>query len=206
MRRDRSKVRGGRRRARAVEAFRRRHLALGEQALAEGRGWVKLWIDPWYRLVRREPPGWLRHQMLGALLDIHRSWHDRLAAHEEATGEPFDCMLWLLGPHFVESQVVFAVGDWRDFYRDVFYPAREGAPPTPTARYRAPGLALDELEWRPVLQPDAASEAELAADPAWARVVARHPVLDFVEIGGEPHVIFQAGQGWVGRLPSSPPA
>ncbi|MEM1116087.1 MAG: hypothetical protein AAF845_08360 [Bacteroidota bacterium] len=167
-----------------MEAYQQRHRRLGDAALAEGRGWVKLWFDPWYRLVRREPPTWLRRRMLAALLDIHRAWHERLAEHERETGEPFDCQLWLFDPHFMGSQVVFSVGEWRAGYRDTFPPPRGDAPPRPPAIYDDPAYRLGALDWTPGTEAGYVWQEDLDDDPEWAAWFERGPrsrVIDTVD-------------------------
>ncbi|MEM6328532.1 MAG: hypothetical protein AAF791_15560 [Bacteroidota bacterium] len=204
---NRGKVRGWTRRARHVEEWRQRHLALDEHALArDGRDYVKLWIDPWFRLVRREPPAWLRRRMVTALVDVHRAWHERLLARERETGEPFDCMLWLLRPFVIDSQVVCATGDMRPFYRDTFPSAREGVPASPPETTYGPSVS--DIVWTSVSVPGYTSEEDLAEDPEWARLFERRyrsRVLRTDRVAGITQIQYAVGSGWIGRLPGSTP-
>lgn len=202
---NKKKVRGWPRRLRRLEAFRERHRGLEASEIEAGRGWVKLGLDPWDRLVPREPPVWLRRRMLDVLLDVHRSWHAGLEAHERATGESFDCQLWLFDPHFSRSQVVFAVGEERAWYREPF-PAGPDVPPRPPALYDDSAYRLEALDWTPGLEVGHAWASDLEADPAWARRVERAGVVHEVEAGHDRHVAYRVGRAWVGRLPGSTPA
>jgi len=192
-----------------VEAFRRQNLGLDEGALGtDDRDWLKLWIDPWYRLARRQPPAWMRRRMLAVLLDVHRSWHERLAVHEAATGTPFDCQLWLLDPDFMGSQVVWAVGDMRAWYHDTFPPAGGDVPPRPPALYDGPSAGLDALTWSPVYDVAYTTDGDLDADPDWRRQFERRHrsrVLEVTPVGDGLQYTYRTGRGWVGRRPGSTP-
>ncbi|MEL6614904.1 MAG: hypothetical protein AAFQ43_04155 [Bacteroidota bacterium] len=203
---NRGKVRGWRRRARHVDEWRRRHLAPDDTLLdADGRDWAKLYLAPWYRLARREPPAWLRRRIVAALVDVHAAWHQHLDEREPA--EPFDCMLWLLAPFVIESQVVAASGDMRAFYRDTFPPASDDVPPTPPEAVY--GSAVRGLRWSPVLVPGYTTQEDLDEDAEWARVFERRHcanVLSETEAHGTTQITFRVGHGWIGRLPGSSPA
>ena len=72
---NRKKVRGWKRQAARVRAWRDAHLQPDFAHLQTyGREYAKLHLDPWDRLVRRTPPAWLRREMIHALLDVHAAW------------------------------------------------------------------------------------------------------------------------------------
>ncbi|ULH15167.1 hypothetical protein MF271_14585 [Deinococcus sp. KNUC1210] len=116
---NRHKVRGWKTQIRRVERWRQAHLT---------PDWVhlehtdfdscKFQIDPWNRLIRRQPPMWLARRMLHGLLDIHEAW---AAAVPDA---PY-LRLWLNWPHVIDSQVVMAQGSRVDWYREMFRPVAE---------------------------------------------------------------------------------
>lgn len=80
------------------------------------RDYVKLWIDPFYRLVRRNPPVWFSRLLLAALLDIYEAWHQQLKQRNEA----FYLKIWLFEPDFISSQVVAAIGEQLHAYDHAF--------------------------------------------------------------------------------------
>ncbi|AJY77930.1 hypothetical protein VN24_21900 [Paenibacillus beijingensis] len=84
-----------------------------EHLLKHNRDYVKIWIDPWYRLIRRNPPVWLSRIMLKALVEIYHSWNKTLIS----LGEPYYLRIWLFDPNFINSQVVVAIRDCLDFYK-----------------------------------------------------------------------------------------
>jgi hypothetical protein len=141
---NRKKVRGWKRRLRELERFRLHHRELDAEALpGEGVHYVKVWLDPWSRLEKRNPPLWFRRRIVAALLDIHDAWREAL----ERRGEPYYLSVWLFHPDFHRSQVVAALGDDTiAYYRGVFEPAPD-APPRPPALYDDRAYDLDRLQW-----------------------------------------------------------
>jgi len=80
------------------------------------RDYAKLWIDPWYRAIRRNPPIWYRRLLLQAMLEVYRNWYKQM----QATGEEFYLKIWLYDPHFINSQIVVAYRDFLHFYDQTF--------------------------------------------------------------------------------------
>ena len=209
-RRDRRKPRGGPRHVRRLEAFRQRHLAIDEAALADdGRDWVKLWVPPWSGLDGPRPPTWLRRRMLATLADVHAAWHTRLLRHEAETGVPFDCMLWWTGRRTRDCQVVFAVGDERYRYRGVFFAPRTDVPPRPPATDLAASERLAALTWMPGVDYESTTQGDLDEDPLWHRRFEaryRHRLVHHVGDGPDEELIWRTGPAWIGRLPGTTPA
>jgi hypothetical protein len=141
---NRKKVRGWRRRVRAITRWREASADLDVDALMRREAtWAKIALDPWNRLVRRNPPMWYRRLVLAALVDIHARWHARLAA----LGVPFVLRLWLRHPRFHSSQVVAAVGSKMEYYALHVFPFPD-ADPVPIDIYRSPELPLDDFIWQ----------------------------------------------------------
>ncbi|SFE70289.1 hypothetical protein SAMN04487969_105201 [Paenibacillus algorifonticola] len=111
------KIRGWKRRVREIEKWKQRYMQLDMEYLAHHqRDYVKLWIDPFYRLVRRNPPVWFSRLLLAALLDIYEAWHQQLKQRNEA----FYLKIWLFEPDFISSQVVAAIGEQLHAYDHAF--------------------------------------------------------------------------------------
>jgi hypothetical protein len=196
---NRKKVRGWKRRIRQLEQFRLAHRELDVEALRRGgRHYVKIWLDPWSRLVPRNPPHWYRRRILAAFIDILGAWRERL----EAAGEPYYLELWLFHPDFHDTQVVAAMGEMINFYRTSFDPA-VGAPSQPPAEYRDAEYELDALRWRAgqVISVEMASAYEHDFQ-ALAKLV---PTADRLQqtADGDTLLIFHRGLVWLGSLPST---
>ncbi len=145
------KIRGLRRRGRAIEQWRRENLYLDPKLLRdETRAYhqktcyVKLWLEPWGNLfATEEPKKGHRTEMLKALLDIYESWDVQLAE----TGQPYYLKVWLFEPRFMRSQVVSAWGDAHDYYRNTFTPGSKEVA-IPSSRYFGLEERMAGFEWK----------------------------------------------------------
>ncbi|WP_420124856.1 hypothetical protein [Longimicrobium sp.] len=199
---NRKKVRGWKRRIRQLERFRLAHRELDVEALRlDQRHYVKIWLDPWSRLVRRNPPHWFRRRIVAAFIDIHDAWRERL----EAAGEPYYLEIWLFHPDFHDSQVVAAVGDAIGYYRTMFDPA-EDAPAQPPAEYRDAAYDLDDLHWRVGQVIDVRMASTYAGDSeALVELAELGRSADRVQAtadGTDTLYIFHKGLVWLGSRPS----
>jgi hypothetical protein len=119
------KVRGHNRRHKQIEKWRSDNLSvdLGSYLLNDrDRYYVKIRINPWNGFSRgnsaiRQPAGKTKQQMLNGLLDIYENWKKQL----NKLDQPYYLKIWLFEPHFLESQVVCAVGDRIHFYENSFF-------------------------------------------------------------------------------------
>ena len=109
---NRKKVRGWPRQIARVEAWSRGFAAIDVDSLLQDRGRVdaKILISPWFRLVRRMPPTWLRRIMVDGLIRVFDGWHSQLESRDRSAY----LGIWLVHPHFMESRVVAAVGTEAD--------------------------------------------------------------------------------------------
>ncbi|HST62404.1 MAG TPA: hypothetical protein VLK84_27115 [Longimicrobium sp.] len=198
---NRKKVRGWKRRIRQLERFRLAHRALDVEALrAAERAYVKIWLDPWSRLVPRNPPYWYRRRILAALIDIHASWRQAL----EAAGVPYSLELWLFHPDFHKTQVVAATGSLLKFYDNVFERAEDGSP-RPPALYDDPAYDLDRLQWRPGTEVYVKLKSIDVVEPedeAWLLRAADR--VQTSKYTGDTMYIFEMGSVWQGSLPADP--
>jgi len=196
---NKKKVRGWKRRVRQLERLRQAHLRLDMDALrAAEREYVKIWLDPWSRLVPRNPPYWYRRRILAAFMDILHSWRDAL----EATGEPYYLELWLFHPDFHGTQVVAAVGDVIGFYDNTFEPA-ENAPPRPPALYDGPAYDLDGLRWRPGTEITVQLGSDVDDPEEVARLLREADRVQTSKYTGDTIYIFEKGRVWQGSLPAA---
>jgi hypothetical protein len=197
---NRKKVRGWKRRIRQLERFRLVHRELDVDTLRHGRGrhYVKIWLDPWRRLVPRNPPHWYRRRILAAFIDILGAWRERL----EAAGEPYYLELWLFHPDFHDTQVVAATGEAIEYYRTLFDPA-VGASEQPPAAYRDAAYDLDDLRWRAGQVIDVEMASWYEGD--FQGLARRVPMADRIQqtADGDTLLIFHQGLIWLGSFPST---
>lgn len=161
------------------------------------RHYVKIWLDPWSRLVPRNPPVWFQRRILAALLGILESWRRTL----DAAGEPYYLRLWLFDPEFHRSQVVAAVGSFIPFYENTFARAPAGNR-RPPRRFDDPEYDLDALEWRPCLHTDVVL-ADDAADFGELTRLTQHASRVEYAGTGQALLVLDRGLVWVGSAPSS---
>ncbi len=117
---NRKKVRGWTRRIKKLGCFSERFSDMSVDRLeSRGSDYVKLWIDPWYRLEKRNPPLWFYNLALDELDKIYRNWE----AVMQKDGRPYDLQLWVSHPNTMGSEVVVDLvenpGDRRDNYFEI---------------------------------------------------------------------------------------
>jgi hypothetical protein len=192
---NRKKVRGWKRRIRQLEWLRLRHRALDLDALRRDRvEYVEILLDPWSRLVGRNPPYWYRRRIMAAFADIFNAWREVL----ELQGEPYYLALWVLEPNFYGTQVVAATGDRIEGYRTRFDPANGTAGPV---QYRDGSYDLGCFQWQAgqlwdvfSAQEDAFDELDIAE---WTRTADR-----IEQTAADTLFTFKRGVVWVGTQPS----
>ncbi|CAN5257364.1 hypothetical protein BH09BAC1_BH09BAC1_05300 [soil metagenome] len=127
---NKKKVRGWNRRMKALRKWSKANALPSVNVLnSRGHDYVKLWIDPWYRLVRRNPPHWFFNLMLDELDVIYRHWDTFM----QSNGEPYDLQIWITYPDLMGSQVVVdimaKIGEERNNYfeklpNQIIFPAQ----------------------------------------------------------------------------------
>ncbi len=194
---NRKKVRGWKRRLRQLERFRLIYSVLDIQRLrAREVEYVKLWLDPWHRLVKRNPPFWYRRRVVAAFIDILQSWKAQL----DGLNEPYYLRFWLFDPRFYSTQVVAAVGSRILFYERSFNdaPGMESSPPKP---YHDAGYDLHALQWHTVLDEEyflASVDAESEEDRVYLRNAASR---EEIAPDGDTLYIMKRGLIWIGAMP-----
>lgn len=157
---NRKKLRGAKRQLGRVERWRQAHLSPDLRHLdLYGYDYVKLTIDPWDRLVKRQPPVWLRREMTHALLDMYESWHEATRDNAEVSY----LRVWLSWPEFTASQVVVSTSLRAAYYEGMFVDVEQprGLP----ADLGAPLLErLAQFEWREVLNEYPVNVEDLRGD------------------------------------------
>ncbi len=196
---NRKKVRGWKRRLRQLERLRLAYRTLDVEWLrAAERQYVKIWLDPWSRLVPRNPPYWYRRRILAAFIDIYTSWRQAL----EAAGEPYYLELWVFHPDFHNTQVVAATGSLLEFYHKTFEPAENGAP-RPPALYDDPAYDLDRFRWRAGTEVNVLLKSIDVVEPGdEERLLREADRVQTSKYTGDTMYIFELGSVWQGSLPA----
>ena len=162
---------GLRRRSRSIEKWRQANLFLDAKRLLDGglayddkRCYAKLWIEPWANLfVKASPKKGHRSEMFSALLDIYERWEKQLAE----TGQPYYLKVWLFDPYFMNSQVVCAWGETRDFYLNTFTASAMPAS-IPLNKFEGLDDRIGQFDWKTCLDEDFYFESELNGTQPYA--------------------------------------
>ena len=111
------KIRNKKRHINKIAQWKLSYINLDLTALdIHNRDYVKLWIDPWYRISFRNPPIWIQRIMLESLLEILQSWKQQL----ENLEEEYYLKIWIFDKEFMKTQVVVAYRDRLNFYDNTF--------------------------------------------------------------------------------------
>jgi hypothetical protein len=135
------KIRGWKRQIKKLEQWKQKHLNLTLNRY--GYEYVKIWLDPWYRLQKRNPPVWFRRLIVAALIEIYNSRHEQLVS----LNEPFYLKIWLFEPHFIQSQVVGATGERIEYYEKLLVPDTESRK-FPFEKYARSSYDLAAFDWQ----------------------------------------------------------
>lgn len=116
------KIRGINRRKRAISQWGERNKVLDIEALKEAhRDYVKFRVRPWsgfsfINSVYPEPTGDCEYLLIKNLQKIYQSWKGSL----DALKIPYYLQIWLFENYISRSQVVCAIDNYKDFYRNTF--------------------------------------------------------------------------------------
>jgi hypothetical protein len=117
------KIRGHRRRQRQIDNWILDNLSINLKDYLKGRDrhYTKIRLHPWSGIsitksIVPEPTGKTKKKIVKGLVDIYRNWKAQL----DNLGQPFYLKIWLFEPRFSRSQVVCAIRDSVDFYKNTF--------------------------------------------------------------------------------------
>ncbi|WP_340021254.1 hypothetical protein MHI24_19885 [Paenibacillus sp. FSL K6-1096] len=146
---NKKRIRGWKRRVKQIDQWKKwfMHLDLEELQTTQ-RDYVKLWIDPFYRLNRRNPPVWYSRLLLEAMIEVYHSWSRQMAG----LNEPFYLRIWFYHPNFIQSQIVVAFRDALHFYDNTFE-AGSGSQTFPWELYGTVS-GLQDFIWEPAAEPE----------------------------------------------------
>ena len=188
---NKKKIRGWKQQLRNLEQWRQAQRVPNLPALETyGETYVKIWLDPWHRLVRRDPPPWFRRKIATALLALYRDWQQALLQR----GKPFRLLLYLHEPNFINSQLVAGKP-----HLATYHPPDPAQPPFPAERFFAPGTAPQDITWQPLIEEDLFLEKldELTPETI-ARIKKRAYHISTISSGDTCYHI-RTGSAWVGE-------
>ena len=117
------KIRGHKKRHLQIEEWRLKNLDLRLDLVEEYNGdHIDIVVHPWCDIsitnsIIPEPKGKTKQLMLNGLIDIYHSWKEQL----DKLGQPYYLKIWLFEPRFSKSQVVCAIGERIEFYKNNFF-------------------------------------------------------------------------------------
>ncbi len=211
------KIRGHKRRWKVIENWRLENLDLylNEYLLNErDRYYVKIRVHPWSGLSMinsetPQPTGMTKQKMLIGLLDIYEDWKKQL----DKLGHPYYLKIWLFEPRFSKSQVVCAIGENIDFYKNTFFKP-EKAKKLNSDTYGQLKKRIENFTWDYRLDEDHYDNSEVGEPENYASrkdyeytkrwfdklLMKPHRVYDFKEtIGEETETYsFKRGDIWLG--------
>lgn len=154
---EKKKIRGWKRHKRKIERWKEDAMNLDIDYLREyHRDYIKLWIHPFYVLVRRNPPVWYNKILLEAMIDVYLAWYEKM----KNENEDFYLKIWLYDPHFINSQIVVAYKDCIDFYNETFEKRKEHKK-FPYDKFCSLKNKLKQFEWELHIDTDYYDENDL---------------------------------------------
>ncbi|WP_105620104.1 hypothetical protein [Vallitalea okinawensis] len=145
------KTRGLRSKVKRIDHWKEQSKELDLESIKKyGRDYVKIWIPPFYNLYKinkyevghKNPPNWFNKLILEAMLEVYDSWDKKL----RGLNEPYYLKLWLYEPNFINSQIVAAIGDYIDYYEDVFEPD-ENKKALPIEKFNIKNDGICRFDW-----------------------------------------------------------
>lgn len=193
---NKKKIRGWKKQVRKINYWKNYNLTLDVTKLHKSqRDYVKVTIDPWHRLVRRNPPIWYNRLILEALIEIYLNWQKTLQEWEE----PFYLKIWLFDHHFINSQVVAATGDWIVGYNNTFIKSNDARTFT-FEKYKIHNFSLENFQWELHVEEnyfyekiDQISEAEIN------KIKQKAYRSGFLQ-NGDRYFAIKTGDVWIGTL------
>lgn len=105
--------------------------------------YVKIWIDPWYRLKKRNPPIWYFKLILDKFQSIFDDWEK---AYKEYS-KPYDLQIWLFDNSYISSEVVCAPVDKEGELRDNYFYDCDQSIEFPEWKYQSTHFDPSKFSW-----------------------------------------------------------
>lgn len=119
---NKKKIRGWKRRVKHIELWKNNNIVLNLEDLKNSKcDYVKIWIDPFDRLYKRNPPYWYKMKIIEAMSEIFASWEKSL----EKLQAEYYLKIWLYDPNFSLSQIVCGIDYKIEHYENTFHKSSE---------------------------------------------------------------------------------
>jgi len=105
--------------------------------------YVKIWIDPWYRLVKRNPPLWYFKKILDKISLMHSIWESEF----KKTPVPSDSQIWIFEKNFIRSELVCARVEKEGDIRDNFFERCKDVRDIPTEKFKGVNFDPNLFDW-----------------------------------------------------------
>lgn len=200
------KVRGWKRHKRKIEKWKQTVIDLDMKYIhEEQRNYAKLWIHPFYSLVRRNPPNWFNRIVLNEMIDVYLSWYDQMTKENEI----FYLKIWLFEPDFINSQIVVSYKDCINYYNDTFNKSPIERP-FPLHKYESLKDKLDLFEWEVYINDDMYWDSDLKEDIATGfqtqaeveEIINKSYIAEKVKLSHGDDILYKINVGdvWLGTL------
>ncbi len=141
---NRKKIRGWRNQIKKIENW---YLAYSTPNVESLNSWndeyVKIWIDPWCRLEKRNPPLWYFRLILDKLSTLYDLWNS-----EFSNGDyPYDLQLWLFENNYIESELVSVRVDYENEKRNNFFLPCESERSFPVDKFKSKNFDFSDFDW-----------------------------------------------------------
>lgn len=154
------KIRGWKRHKKKIQRWRQNVIDLDMDYIREHqRDYVKLWIHPFYKLVRTNPPNWYNRLLLNEMIDVYLSWYEKI----EKESDDFYLKIWLYEPDFISSQIVVSYKDCINTYNDTFDKSTN-TKSFPDHKFESLKDKLALFDWEAHIDADKYWESELKED------------------------------------------
>lgn len=208
------KIRGAKRRVRSIENWKVRHLTIDEKYFAEySRDYVKFFVDPWASLLFSnskfpQPNKIYKKLFIKSLIEIYHSWKNQL----EILNRPFYLKIWLFENDLKNSQVVCAVCDKIDFYKETFKEFENKKMCLKQSKHFHLLNAYEEFKWESKIEvnileknylesiDDFKSNQEFQFMKKWWKNLLDKNLLDEFVSGEDEYFVFENDSVWIGEL------
>ena len=141
---NRKKIRGWRHQIKKIENW---YLTNSTPNIDRLSSWndeyAKIWIDPWYRLVKRNPPLWYFRLILDKLTNLYDLWNK-----EFSNGDyPYDLQLWIFENNYIESELVSARVENKNEKRNNFFIKCETERTFPLDKFNSKTFKFSDFDW-----------------------------------------------------------
>jgi hypothetical protein len=141
---NRKKIRGWRYQIKKIENWYLANYTPNTEKLSSWNDeYIKIWIDPWYRLVKRNPPLWYFRLILDKLVNLYDLWNMEFTNEDK----PYDLQLWLFENNYIESELVSTRVENKNEKRNNFFIQCKSGRTFPMNKFNSKNFNYLNFEW-----------------------------------------------------------